>query len=70
MPIERTLFAFGGTMVMLTLLLALFRHPNWTRVTLFTGFNCFRSSFTGFCPPGWLMKKFGLKTEAELSLGK
>ena len=68
MSIERTLFAFGGTMVMITSLLALFHHPYWTWVTLFIGFNCLQSSFTGFCPPAWLMKKFGLKSEAELAL--
>jgi hypothetical protein len=37
-------------------------------LTLFIGFNCLQSSFTGFCPPSWLMKKFGMKTEAELAL--
>lgn len=68
MSIERLLFAFGGTMVMLTSLLALFHHPYWTWVTLFIGFNCLQSSFTGFCPPSWLMKKLGMKTEAELAL--
>ena len=68
MSVERVLFAFGGTMVMLTSLLALFHNPNWTWFTLFIGFNCFQSSFTGFCPPSWLMKKFGMKTEAELAL--
>jgi hypothetical protein len=68
MSVERILFAFGGTMVMLTSLLALFHHPNWTWFTLFVGFNCFQSSFTGFCPPSWLMKKFGIKTEAVLAL--
>jgi hypothetical protein len=68
MSVERTLFAFGGTMVMLTALLALFHNPLWTWVTLFIGFNCFQSSFTGFCPPSWAMKKLGLKTEAELAL--
>ncbi|MGB5472933.1 MAG: DUF2892 domain-containing protein [Gammaproteobacteria bacterium] len=68
MSVERTLFAFGGTMVMLTSLLALFHHPNWTWLTLFIGFNCLQSSFTGFCPPSWLMKKFGMKTEAELAV--
>lgn len=68
MSVERTLFAFGGIMVMVTSLLALFHHPYWTWVTLFIGFNCLQSSFTGFCPPSWLMKKFGMKTEAELAL--
>ena len=70
MSIERALFAFGGIMVMITSLLALFHHPYWTWVTLFIGFNCLQSSFTGFCPPKIVMKKLGLKSEAELALGK
>ena len=68
MSVERTLFAFGGTMVMLSAMLALFHHPHWNWFTLFVGFNCFQSSFSGFCPPPWVMKKFGLKTEAQLAL--
>lgn len=68
MSVERTLFALGGTMVMISTLLAIFHHPYWNWFTLFVGFNCFQSSFTGFCPPGWLMKKFGLKSEAQLAL--
>ena len=68
MSVERRLFAFGGIMVMVTSLLALYHHPNWTWLTLFIGFNCLQSSFTRFCPPGWLMKKLGVKTEAELAL--
>jgi len=70
MSIERVLFALGGVMVMLTSLLAIFHHPNWTWFTLFVGFNCFQSSFTGFCPPRVLIRKFGIKTEAELALEK
>jgi len=70
MSIERTLFAFGGIMVMITSLLALFHHSYWTWATLFIGFNCLQSSFTGFCPPKMLMKKMGLKSEAELALEK
>jgi len=68
MSIERTLFAFGGVMVMITSLLALYHNPLWTWVTLLIGFNCLQSSFTRFCPPAWLMKKLGKKTEAELAL--
>lgn len=68
MSIERAMFAFGGIMVMLTSLLALYHSPNWTWFTLFIGFNCLQSSFTGFCPPTMLMKKFGMKTEAELAV--
>ena len=68
MSVERALFALGGTMVMISSLLALFHHPYWTWYTLFVGFNCIHSSFTGFCPPAWVMKKFGLKSEAQLAL--
>jgi len=64
------MFAFGGIMVMLTSLLALFHSAHWTWFTLFIGFNCLQSSFTGFCPPTMLMKNFGMKTEAELALEK
>ncbi|MFZ0254538.1 MAG: DUF2892 domain-containing protein [Gammaproteobacteria bacterium] len=68
MSVERALFAFGGVMVMLTSLLALFHNALWTWFTLFIGFNCFQSSFTRFCPPAWAMKKFGLKTEAQMAV--
>ncbi|MCW9012546.1 MAG: DUF2892 domain-containing protein [Gammaproteobacteria bacterium] len=70
MTVERALFALGGSMVMITSLLALFHHPYWSWVTLFVGFNCLQSSFTGFCPPKILMKKLNMKTEAEQALEK
>ena len=67
MTVERALFALGGVMVMITSLLALFHSPYWTWVTLFVGFNCLQSSFTGFCPPRVLMTKLGMKTEQEVA---
>jgi hypothetical protein len=70
MSIERMLFALGGTMVMIGSLLTLFHHPNWAWLTLFFGFNCFQSSFTGFCPPAWLMGKFGFKREADIACNR
>lgn len=70
MSVERTLFAFGGIMVMLTCVLSLVHDHNWTWFTLFIGFNCFQSSFTGFCPPAWAMKQMGWQTEAQIALQK
>jgi hypothetical protein len=67
MSVERMLFALGGTMVILGSLLALFVHPAWSLFTLLVGLNCLQSSFTRFCPPATLMKKLGLKTEAQLA---
>ena len=67
MSIERALFAFAGIMVMISALLAMFHHPNWTWLTLFIGFNCFQSAYTGFCPPSLLLRRMGFKTEVELA---
>ena len=71
MSIEKTLTAFAGTMVVLSVLLTLYVHPNFYWFTLFIGFNLFQQSFTGFCPASMIMKKvFKLRTEAELATGK
>ncbi len=67
MSIEKTLFAFAGIMVMLTTFLAMYHNPLWAWGTLFVGFNLFQSQFTGFCIPGIIMKKMGMKTEADLA---
>ena len=68
MTVERALFALGGTMVMITSLLAIFHHPYWSWASLLIGANCFQSSFTSFCPPRWAMQRFGMKSEAEVAL--
>lgn len=70
MSIERSLMVMMGIMLMGSALLTLFHHINWAWFTLFIGFNAFQSAFTGFCPPAWMMKKMGKKTEAELALEK
>jgi len=67
MSIERSIFLLASVMVILSALLAKFVDPNWIWFTLFVGFNMLQSTFTGFCPPKWLFKKMGMKTEAELS---
>lgn len=66
MSVERAMFIFAGIMIMLTSALALFVDPLWTWATMFIGFNAIQSSFTGFCPPSWLMQRLGMKTAAEL----
>jgi len=67
MTIEKAMLVLIGTMVLVTSLLALFHNPLWTWVTVFVGFNVLQSAFTGFCPPSWVMKKMGMKTQMELS---
>ena len=65
MSIERSIFAFAGFMVLLSLALSHYVHPNFVWLTVFVGANLLQSAFTGFCPVGSLMHKFGMKTERE-----
>lgn len=65
MTVERALLAFAGTMVLLSLLLTYFVHPNFVWFTVFVGANMLQSAFTGFCPAVFVLKKLGLPTEAQ-----
>ncbi|MBL4855685.1 MAG: DUF2892 domain-containing protein [Idiomarina sp.] len=67
MSVERAITAFAGFMVLLSVALTHWVHPNWVWLTVFIGANLFQQSFTGFCPAGIFMRKvLGLKTEREL----
>lgn len=66
MSIERSLFLLASIMVIASTLLAMYVNSNWSWFTLFVGFNMMQSTFTGFCPPKWLFKKLGMKSEAEM----
>ena len=66
MTLERAVEAFAGFMVLLSVALTYFVHPNWMWLTVFVGANLFQQAFTGFCPAGIIMRKaFGLKPCAE-----
>lgn len=68
MSLEHAVEAFAGFMVLLSVALTYFVHPNWIWLTVFVGANLFQQSFTGFCPAAIVMRKiFGLQTEAELA---
>ncbi len=69
MSAERALTAFAGFMVLLSVALTVWVHPNFVWFTVFIGANLFQQSFTGFCPATIILKKvFGFKTEKELAL--
>ena len=68
MSLEHAVEAFAGFMVLLSVALTYFVHPNWMWLTVFVGANLFQQSFTGFCPAAIVMRKiFRLQTEAELA---
>ncbi|GHB75914.1 membrane protein [Psychrosphaera saromensis] len=71
MSLEKALNAFAGFMILLSVALTVYVHPNFMWFTVFIGANLFQQSFTGFCPASIIMKKvLGFKTEKELALGK
>jgi hypothetical protein len=70
MSAERALAAFAGFMVLVSVTLTIWVHPNFVWFTVFIGANLFQQSFTGFCPATIILRKvFGFKTEKELAVG-
>ncbi len=67
MSIERAIFAFAGFMVLLSLVLTALVSHHFIWLTVFVGTNLFQSAFTGFCPAALIMKKLGMKSEAEIA---
>ncbi len=61
MNIDRLVFRFAGVMILLSLALGVFVHPNWFWLTAFVGANLLQSSFTGFCPLAIILKKSGVR---------
>lgn len=61
MNIDRAMFLFAGSMVLVSVALAHFVSPLWLWLTVFVGANLVQSSFTGFCPAAKVMSRLGLK---------
>jgi len=64
MSIDRIVLAFAGSVVLVSILLALAFSPWWLLLTGFVGLNLLQSSFTGFCPLAMMLKAVGVKPGA------
>jgi Protein of unknown function (DUF2892) len=64
MSIDRAVMAFAGFVVLASLLLGQFVHPNWLWLAVFVGANLLQASFTGFCPLAIILRKLGLRPGA------
>lgn len=64
MNIDRTVMAFAGLVILLSLALSQVHSPMWLWLTTFVGLNLFQAAFTGFCPLAIVLKKFGLDAGA------
>lgn len=68
MTIDRFVMAFAGTVILVTLALALFAGLQWALwITAFVGFNMLQAAFTGFCPLAMVLKKMGVKPGVAFS---
>lgn len=61
MNIDRFVFAFAGTMILLSLLLSQVHSVYWLFLTAFVGLNMLQAAFTGFCPLARILKAIGLE---------
>jgi len=62
MNIDRLVFAFAGSVVLLSVLLSNIHDPAWMWLTVFVGANLLQAAFTGFCPLAKMLKAAGKKS--------
>lgn len=60
MTVERTVHAFAGTVILLSLALSRLASPWFLLVTAFVGANLLQSAFTRFCPLAILLRRAGM----------
>lgn len=61
MSLDRTVLAFAGTMVLLSVALTAWVSPYFVWFTVFIGLNLLQSAVTGFCPAAAIFRKLGIK---------
>jgi hypothetical protein len=70
MSLDRAIMAFAGVMVIVSILLTKFVHPDWFWLTVFIGANLFQAAFTGFCPAGMVMARLGIGKGGGAACGR
>jgi Protein of unknown function (DUF2892) len=61
MNVDWAIFAFAGSLLLLSVALAWFISPYWLLLTAFVSSTQLQAAFTGFCPAAIAFHKFGLK---------
>ncbi len=71
MTLEKSLEAFAGLMVLISVALTVWLHPGFVWLTVFVGVNLFQQAFTGFCPASMVMKNvFGIQSERDTAINE
>ncbi len=69
MSLNAALRLMAGVVILVSLGLGTYMHPNWFFLTGFVGLNLFQSGFTKWCPAVFIFQKIGLKAETCSSEG-
>jgi len=59
--LDRSVLAFAGCMVLLSVALSAWVSPHFIWLTVFIGLNLIQSAFTGFCPAATAFRKLGVR---------
>ncbi|MCW8903715.1 MULTISPECIES: DUF2892 domain-containing protein [Sedimenticola] len=61
MTVDRIVHIVAGLMVLISIALAHFVHPNWIFLGVFVGLNLAQSGLTNFCPLASILKRLGVQ---------
>lgn len=61
MTVDRIVHIVAGLMVLVSMALAHFIHPNWMLLGAFVGLNLAQSGLTNFCPLATILKRLGVR---------
>ena len=64
MSVERAILLVVGSLIIASVLLAVYHSPNWLWLTGLLGAHLIQASFTGMCPVVIALKRMGLPTRA------
>ncbi len=62
MSLDRSILAFAGLMVLISVALTQWLSPMFVWFTVFIGLNLLQSAFTGICPAVALFRRLGIKS--------
>ena len=61
MTLDRSVLAFAGAMILISVALTYWVSPLFVWFTVFIGLNLLQSAFTGFCPAAKFFSWLGIK---------
>lgn len=61
MTLDRSVLAFAGFMVLVSVALTVWVSPYFVWLTVFVGLNLLQSAFTGFCPAAAALRGLGVR---------